>query len=1303
MTPKRFDAFEIEFKGWQVVEASAGTGKTTAITNLFTRCLVEQDLPPEKILVMTFTRDATAELRRRIRDRLVEAREAFAARRSLPDAEAKQLSGAQSAAEPGSFLSSLVQRAYDAGTAETAERRLVNALQLFDEFPIHTIHGFCQRVLTRAGIDVGWTGEVEILPSEGDLQREVAEDFWRAESAQFSQAYAAHLALPGLKTRLTPSRLLEEMKAVLGRPELELRVPPVLPDAERDRLEQAYAEAWRAGQDLWVKEKDSLAELLRKDSGINRGKLRLPRIKGWLEMVEEMLAGDQPRLPAKPADLGKITASALPGLMKKGKSPPSSDFLVSLDPLLECAEAQRGSLDRQNLALRERFVAWMRERLPRRKRELGVRGYDDLLEEVRRALAATEGGSLGRFIREEYKIALIDEFQDTDQRQLNILTAAFDREDAQTPVLMVGDPKQAIYAFRGADVFAYLEARGRAATRWTLRENWRSGPDLITAVNAMFNTVDPFLNERIDFEPVDPAPRTRPDIEWGDPEMAPLELWSLSADAAPSTIANFTDKAKAVVAAARAVAVEIVNLLARGAVNAATIGGRGVSGRDIAVLVRTHAQGETMRRELARVGVGSVRISRDSVFVSPQAEQLERLLRAIAEPTNERRVRAALATPLVGWDVEQIERASSDDRAWAGLIDKLDRLREVWVRLGIGRALWMFLRTTELAIDVESFARLLADRDGERALANFNHLIELLEEQNQRRPGVDELLAWLANSRRHPGGLSDQALLRLESEDNLVRIVTSHACKGLQYGIVYCPFFFVGHGRLSDDDMVQIFHDPTLKFAPRAILGGPKLKQDKQDDEPEASADGAALPGNSGGEPAEEGLEAGFKALVERARLGVLHEKIAEDLRLLYVALTRAQHRCVLVCGAASDTGLSGLAWLLYARADDTSAVKVEFPERWKEIARQHGKGDRSKRPPAAGVVRYASLTALVESLAAKVGGDRPPIKIRNVLESEVSGMAAVSLPPPRLAPLLETCPTIDPARLKQQRSVTSFTALSRGRVADLPDHDARARLVALSSAAQQGGFEFAFPAGARTGKALHGIFEHIDFTQPVGGQIEIVERELAREQLLYGPDKRPWADEVVAWIGRTLETPIHLLTGGAPLRLANIAMDHRINELEFHMSARDVRLDRLNRILAKYGYPELVENSGESFEALLAEGWIKGFIDLVFEADGKHFVVDYKSNKLGDSPGFYGPAELKLAVQREQYTLQYLTYTLAVHRLLGQRIHNYDYERDFGGVFYLFLRGMHPDRGVATGVHFDRPDPALVQALDRLLEGVEG
>jgi len=1189
---QRLDPLYAFLTGFNLIEASAGTGKTYTITALYLRLVVEAQIPVNRILVVTYTNAATKELRDRIRSRLAQIRHAF-------------LDGR---ADPGDELGvRLLDLTPD---RERAIRRLSNALRGFDEAAIFTIHGFCKRVLGDNAFESGLSFDTELLADTGELLQEIVEDFWRREFYPGSPIVVQYF----LDQHASPDTLLRQIEPHLGKPYLHIVTPDS--DADGPALEQAFNAAFQQARDLWRQDRPAIEELLLTSPALNRQKYNPKSIPGWLEAMEVYLSADPPRL-AKFDKFAQFTTTKLRASLKKGQSVPHHAFFDACETLNAACDALANYCRYQ---IPVKLLAYCNAELAARKRREQVQSYDDLLLDLHAALQhPRRGPALIKTLHERYAAALIDEFQDTDPVQYEI----FQRIYAGTgqPVFLVGDPKQAIYSFRGADIFAYLTARRDTLRQHTLDVNWRSDPRLLTALNALFGAVkdQPFLFDGIPFHNAIPAPNKlrEPLLIQGHAEP-PLQLWLLEPEGSGPI-----NKGVASERAAQATAAEIARLLNLGARDQAQLGQRPLAGGDIAVLVRSHWQGRLMRRHLLRLNVPSVQQADDSVFITDEARQLEWLLAAVAEPGHEGRVRTALASDLFGLAGEELHRLREEEQAWARWLEKFQDYRLLWQEHGFMR----FFRTWLIQQGVPQ--RLLSFRDGDRRLTNLLHLAELAHIASRSHPGMAGLLKWLGDCRRLPGNKDEEQQLRLESDENLVRIVTVHKSKGLEYEIVFCPFLWDGRLRAGENGDALLYHDP----------GDPRRS--------------ILAIGASEEEPA-----------VQLAR----REEMAESLRLFYVALTRAKQRCYLVWGKIKDADTAPAAWLLHhpsavGPAQDPVAVTQQ---RFNEIA---------------------------------------PAAFRSDLQAvfAVAGDAVAITPMPleagsRYQPPAMTEPELRARRFSRSLAefwrVGSFTSLTSGLPVETPDYDMTTAAPPTVDIAPIGLNVFAFPRGARAGTCLHTIFERLDF---IRSDRMLLEDRVRRTLTGHGLDAEVWTPTVADWVERVLATPLD----GNGLRLGTVTLNRRINELEFYYPVAQLRQETLRWLLERHGYAtgpfrEMIDR----LEFIPLRGYMKGFIDLVFEADGRFYLVDYKSNWLGPEPAAYQPERLAEAMARETYVLQYLIYTVALHRYLRLRVVDYDYERHFGGVFYLFLRGMDPTLGADCGVFHDRPAPELVTALDELMAG---
>lgn len=869
-----------------------------------------------------------------------------------------------------------------------------------------------------------------------------------------------------------------------------------------------------------------------------------------------------------------------------------------------------------------------------RKQAANVQSFDDLLLHLRGALRGTHGDDLAARIRERYPIALIDEFQDTDPVQYEI----FQRVYRQGPgaLFLIGDPKQSIYGFRGADIFAYLGAKRDAQATYTLLTNRRSSAPYVEAVNAIFADVRaPFVEEDIPFLPASAAPRTDDVLAGAARDTAPLRILFARRTAANRNKQNRlgTPSGGQPHWAFDATATAIVQLL-----NAETrIGARRVLPGDIAALCRSNKQLHALHAALRRRGVPAVVQGDASVFDTPEAAVLERVLRALAAPGDTGAVRAAIVSPLFGITADQLAEMRVDERRWEAWLERFHRWGDSWRMEGFAIALQRLLDEAAVA------ERVLRLPGGERTLTNVLHLGELLQGAAvEARRGPLALVEWLRAMRRDPdnrGGLaSEAAQIRLESDDHALTLSTVHRSKGLEYDVVVCPFLASGSEPRNEQKDWPRFHDRAAG-ALTLDLNRP-LRQDS----------------------------------LARAR----RDALAEELRLLYVALTRARQLGIVVWGAFGGYDSSALGYLLHQSADAAAGELM-----------------------AATKARIAKLTdaEILDDLGRLAERARGRIAIESLPAASPDRYLAAAVAEADLRARATQ------RRVTQAWRVSSFTAL-----AGSPGDDVRAEegidrdQMAATEEVESDGALHGFPRGRRPGTLVHSLFEAIDFTVRDRPALRAT---AARLVAAFGLEAQ-WVDPLCAAVDDVLDTP--LTAGTPPLRLRDVPTSQRLVEMEFAFPVAltadgvprsGISSAALAGVFERYAVDPAVRRYAANIRALrfgTLAGYLRGYIDCVFMHAGRWYVVDYKSNDRGEAPGAYAPTALAAEMARHDYVLQYHLYAVAVHRYLRQRLRGYDYERDFGGALYLFVRGMHPTRGATSGVVFDRPPAALIEALSDLL-----
>jgi len=1197
-----FDPLKTPLEGTNLIEAGAGTGKTYAITGLFLRLLLERDLAVNQVLVVTFTEAATEELKDRIRGRIREALAAFSAGGSTDQ-----------------FLQNLVKAHTRPDKAIAALRE---ALRTFDEAAIFTIHGFCRRMLHENAFESGSLFDTELVTDPTPMIQECLDDFWRKNLYTASPLFVNYALEQGFGAK----ELLSLLKRKINQPFLSVIPKPGNPDMKG--LEKKFRESFTRAKNRWPAVKEEVRRLLTSYEGLHKGQYPPSKVKAWVEEMEALFSHGENKISLFP-NFRKFTKSHVEDTrsLKKNSPPPEHPFFDLCEGLYRASEELQKAFGLRLLGLKAGMLDEMGEALSRKKTEKNVQTFDDLLLKLESALSGKGGRELALAIGGKYRAALIDEFQDTDPVQYAIFRRIFGKP--QSILFLVGDPKQSIYGFRGADIFAYMEAAENVRSHYTLAENWRSEPRLIQGVNAVFSRSDrPFVYERLMFRPATPAKKGKEEIfTLEGRKVPPFHLWYMDPEThAPQggVIGKGTAQAKI----PGLVAAEIVRLLNLGREGLALIGGRGLEASDIAVLVRQNREALLMQRALAERAVPSVLYSTENLFDSHEAMEMERFLAAVAEPGEEALVKAALSTDMVGVSGEELERLMLDEGRWEQWLVKFRHYHDLWQGGNFIRMFRAFLEEEKV------LTRLIEFADGERRNTNLLHLMEVLHRAcAERKLSGPGLLKWLSEQRDPHSLRSDEHQLRLESDENAVNLVTMHKSKGLEYPIVFCPFSWDGV-RESKGKAPPVFHDPAERM--RLVLDI--------------------------GSDAEEA----HRAMAKK-------EELAENLRLLYVALTRAKCRVYLVWGRFSSAETSAPAYLLHGPSPGLSEMPVAA------LADHfNGLANEALLSSAKAVMRrpYGEVEVVGEIIDA---GERyfPPPE-----DTKISGPRRFS------------------GRIDRQWRVSSFSSLvsDRAHSEEATDYDALFRPDPgdPSLLLEEPSGIFAFPKGAGAGTFFHDIFEHLDFCDPcASARQDLVEGKLTQ----YGYDPS-WRDIVCGMLEKVLGVPLE--PNREDFCFARVRNEDRLNELEFYFPLKFLTPDALEGIMGRLdlsqGLPERVERL--SFSPL--RGFMKGFIDMVFRFEDRWYLVDWKSNFLGARAEDYGKSNLAKAMEENFYTLQFTLYSLALDRYLKLRVAGYDYDKHFGGGFYVFLRGVDPAKGPELGIYRAKPPREMIEALSKELIGVK-
>ncbi|CAN7281064.1 exodeoxyribonuclease V subunit beta [Pseudoduganella sp. LjRoot289] len=1279
--------------GSRLIEASAGTGKTWTIAALYVRLVLghgggqayARPLLPADILVMTFTRAATRELSNRVRERLIEAAAYFRGQSDKVDG----------------YLDALLEAYPSHEERQQAAHRLMLAAETMDEAAIFTIDAWCQRMLREHAFDSGSLFDEELVSDEGALFEDAAHDYWRQHVYPLKENTLEQLLrcwpdVEALKRSVKELSRRSEFLADTGAAgaaasaaapaeALDALILRVLRVQRAQLLELKDGWGERANRmELWIAQQREGAPKC-----FNGVKMKPENLARWFDGLRAWAQDDYLVLPEiSDTAWRRLTPDGIADACSKGYSPAIPDDFDAIALLAEGLKA----IEPMAHPLYRHAATAIARRMAELKRRTRQFGFADMLERLRAALLGKNGAALRKRITEQYPIAMVDEFQDTAPIQYQIFDLLYRvaANDAETGLFLIGDPKQSIYGFRGADIHSYLSARLATEGRhYQLGTNFRSTAALVQAVNQVFlhaegsGQREGLARGAFRFRKLDGS--------------NPLPFDAVGANGRKETLVGAQGQVEALMVSCSLAddmkadgyreffawhcAEHITAML-----NDPQAGFDGPDGlqrlqpADIAVLVRDGKEASAIRRALQRRKVSSVYLSdKDSVLESEEAADVLRWLSALANPLDGTLARAAFATRTAGLALGELARLSADELAWEARVEQLKALHVVWQRQGVLAMLRRFIHELNLP------AALLQEAGGERRLTNLLHLAELLQSASRHLDGEQALIRWLAEQVEGGGEGGDERVLRLESDAELVQVVTVHKSKGLEYPLVYLPFATTAR---KVDRRNRSFFEYTGEDGQRRI---------------DMSLSDEAL------------------AAAEAARL-------EEDLRLLYVALTRPRHFLWLGVAARGASALhdSALGYLLTGGEPlpgaellvrweqvrgDCAAISVRgleaagaltvlnrVEQRPQLVDAQRFEGDferdwsvgsftslarRGNAPGAAGYAgnaggagnasHAAAAPAPGHATAHPAPGNAAARHASQATQASqaphVSTAGAPSLPGSSASwagPGAPSGPSYVPRSSAEEKLLEGLDAPAATRTEDAPWHR--------------------FPRGSVPGNFLH---EQLEWMGQEGfGEVHDANFDA---RLLRRIERAGWAnrqEDTVAWLRAIATTDVPQL-GAALCELTAV-----LPEMEFWFPSERLSTGALDRLCRRHllhgvARPALPERQ--------LHGMLKGFADLVFEHQGRYWVLDYKSNALGAGDAAYHTQALAAGMAEHRYDIQGAIYMQALHRLLRNRMGEaYDPAQHLGGAIFFFLRGI--GHAPTRGCYLLEPEPDLLNGLDELL-----
>jgi exodeoxyribonuclease V beta subunit len=1201
----------------QVVEASAGTGKTYLIEHRVVDLLLSTSTPIEQILVVTFTEKATAELRFRVR-RLIEQVEGTREHTAGPD-------------EPHWIIDA------------EARHKLTDALLGFDRASIHTIHAFCQRVITENAFS----------------SRRLFAQTQVAGEAAFSEAFKAALREElareeGHKRYLAAwyrsGRSVEDLEKLLYR--CANQNGTLVPDFD----EQATASRLRAAAaEMPAVDDDTMLAAL-KQAGVRGASTRavlrrLAALRSCLDRfalendVGDFLAtfeaADRAVTSTRERLLAYVAAQVESADIDDANLAATRDVVLDLDRTIVPLAA----------AVAQRFLPPVRTRLEADKNRRGQFDFQDMLRLVWESLDADTSSDVCQRLRERYRYALIDEFQDTDELQWKIFRRIY-LESGDNKLCIIGDPKQAIYGFRGADVHTYLEARRQVQEQdgqvTNLIDNYRSTDALVRAYNEIFS--GRYFTGEIRYDhPVRAATELVAHDSRGRAIM-PVRVLHVKPEHGKLRAETMRQ------ALLGRMAAEIRHLLFEPA-GALVVGPPGepapVVAGDIFVLTRTTAESNEVAERLRQAGVPCAIYKQEGLLQTREAREVRDLLGGIAEPRNRSARFQAWTTRFFGASLSDLPHLAELPEAHP-FVARLYEWKTLAERLEYEKLFSSILDQSGI-VERELFLE-----TSERALTNFLHIFELLLEEVMRsRCELHELVQrmerWITDTADDPQA-EERNIQRMESEDSAVQVMTVHRSKGLEAKVV---FLYGGFGRMPGDE-VQVYHD-----------GGERLVH----------------------------VGHAHRDVVE----AVKRESESEDQRLYYVGITRAVARVYLPYVDPDDYEVSGAYVQVNRRLEDivqrvrsgdrnlgalfdieriVTGTPVAPPPRARAHILRQWRPPERLLDPAPPAIDYAQACA-----------ERAGFVVTSYSGMKGAGPGSTALSALAAAPQVED---------GEADELPGAPGAVRGEGEGGAGEDERSGRPALAAARSSMSFkvdevatgvragEDELPGGAQSGVFLHSILEHMPFESAAGDidfetwrNLPEIARLFMDAMLRHGRDPQHLLYTQAA-IFRCLTTPLRV---GRKLVPGLASCERVVRELEF-----------LYPIPTRAG-ARAQRASGTSWGndgIRLERGYIKGFIDLVFGFQGRAYLVDWKSDILTD----YSGRSVARHVYRS-YQLQAQLYSLALAKMLEIE-NDTQYKRRFGGLLYCFIRGMGgplDDEGRQPAVYYARPTFDALVAFERDLE----
>ena len=1385
MTPLKVNTFDLN--STSLIEASAGTGKTYTISNLVIRLLLGQlnkeqntslyinqgnPLSIENILIVTFTNAAASDLRARILEKIHDTRILFetvgkgASLVSLDcDENLKEL------------LENYLNSENQQELAKKYARLLNRAERNIDNAPISTIHSFCNRALNQVyAFESGKAFNVQLIQEQESnaLQDEAMFAVWRDlfYTDKLGDKRATLLEILGTQDPTSLKDTIKLLKSVRNlNPKdgyfgyaiynLKKQHPNNTLEKELTDLIKAYEKIIKElleGENadlLW-----QIHECFKKHTVVTESNQSpfYESVTGFTDEIYALFTNIEDLKDLETEDFNKelvkllfASGKATKKILSKGNDNISLISRARKDSRfklpLEAQEFEENLYQlvnnleevRDKLALNSKTIWYVLSILCINKLDSlfirdNVISNDELLRQLAIVLTVDKkrGDNLAKLLRNQYPVAMIDEFQDTDPIQFEIFNKLYledkKQEKSKAVCYLIGDPKQSIYAFRNADINSYNKAKAKVEKLYTLDTNFRSSRNIIEGVNAIFEQDVPgfearpldceadFIPSNIDFMRVNYPKEDKKlagscrfyfDDEYNDDDFykRPISNYVNTLEFEnPKTKKEKTKNEQYQVAIARALACDVVKVLTHGVLDKSSdrTKKRKIKPSDIAILVKSGQESSKIQDALEEVGLKSVYFSdRSSVIggdvqtsyrsseYKPSCESVNIIyfMEAMCNNSNVSLVNRLLTCSLLRDNSKEIVLNTEDDN-----FDKEIRLLHdcylKWEKHGFISAFTHYLQSHD------GIKSMLDTEGGERALSNYYQIAELIQSIDAKVIGPQAQLIWfksvaLESDSKNACFSEDETKKHLESEQELIKIYTVHMSKGLQYPIVFLPYFYELDTSKTDTKLkVYDVNSSHLTLLPQDENFKLGYKEEKYIDESGKEKTRNKLVNMTLTNEKSNGKD------IKSTKEIVLEASLQEKVRLLYVALTRAQAANFIYLNNLKGTRVKVFNRIINPKAEDGTLKAVSNLDLFKPLYKEHLKADEL----VVDKNEYKDYLAKEKALNNK---ETSSLSVNTLNAGDIDKSYTISS--------YSTITSGNHNHMFTEQNGENLSSDPKVQVEDSPSAEL---------------LQFTFTKGNIAGDFLHELMEYLlsrtNFDKNDDGcLLKFVEETTQNKK--YGSLLKPYDQDISTfnadftdWLSSIVHANLGIVDSNShPLSLSCLTSDKCACELEYFMPCKQFKMDEFNLICDEF-YQSEVEKFGDAIQADLPmlkandfKGFMKGSIDLVanFETNigNQYFLIDYKSNFLGGGFKDYSPSQMFKSIFTSRYDVQILIYSVALHRFLKTIVKDYDYEKDFGGVMYLFLRGLQKGTdSISTGIYQIKPKFELVERLDKLFEAEE-